>query len=176
MNTSPGADTLPAEAAPLAEAAPPQLPLDRKRTRALWAAGEATANKCFRQERLAEGTLDEGEVQVTVVDEDGCLLIDGVFIDLRQGAGVFYGTLIHNLGEQQDVDFRAAYKLTYKDSDGRRRKLTSCADFETFKQIALAEAVRAAAVARLSARAAASGGAGSAAVRQLIATWLRRET
>lgn len=116
--------------------APP--PLDRKHGRAAWAEEQSDRNKRFRQERLTDETLEEGDVLITV-EERGCMVGDSLYFDLRQDAGTFFGTLLHHAG----VDWLNGFAFKYEDSESKRKRwLRNAAEYELFRKDVLAQPVR----------------------------------
>jgi hypothetical protein len=108
------ADALPPAPPPPAPVPPPlteALPLDRKRTRALWASHEYAANECYTRRHLMDETHEEGEVLITMLSDRGRVLCD-VSVDLRQGAGTLFGTLFRALELVGKADFQSAYDFT----------------------------------------------------------------
>jgi hypothetical protein len=131
----------PAETPPSAVAPPvlvaAQAAGGRKQGRADWAAEQAAANRAHKQRRLAvdADAVSREDASIDIVDKDECILCDGVFVDLQQPAGTFFGTLFHALDDEaQAVDYLSGYQYKYKDSNDRLRKLNSAADYETFKK------------------------------------------
>lgn len=83
--------------------------------------------------RFLDGTVKDGNVVITVVDEDKCELVE-LSYDFRQGAGTFFGVLAHALAKAGELVFSAAYRFTYLDRFAKLRKLISEQDYTTFAE------------------------------------------
>jgi hypothetical protein len=60
--------------------------------------------------RFLDGTVKDGNVVITVVDEDKCELVE---LDFRQGAGTFFGVLAHALAKAGELVFSAMGAMLY---------------------------------------------------------------